>query len=119
LSQKAISALDAFNTRFADNAALLNVNISEEGRKAINDFSSKLQNITNTLASLAIPENIQITAQHKVEVILNGTQALAGMNEGMKEYVVSSINTAISKLNTNVENSLGENSNQILRGEVA
>lgn len=116
LAPSAVSALENFNRAFAQNAALLNINLDDKSQKAIDNFTIRLQNVANTISGLAIPENIQITAQHKVEVIINGGEALKGMSEGMKEYVVSSINTAVSRLNVTTENALGEQSNQILKG---
>lgn len=103
ISNDSKTVLQDFNRLFGTNA------------KAINDFATKLETVAKSLSQLVIPEQIQITAQHKVEVILNGAQALNGVQDGLKQYVVSSINTAISTLNVNTENALGEKSNKILR----
>lgn len=110
ISRQSSSILDNFNKTFDENVRKLtyiNINLGENSRKAINDFTLGLQNVSNTLSQLKIPENIQITANHKVEVVLNGGQVLADMQEGVKQYVVRSINNAMYKLNIETDNSLG------------
>jgi len=55
----------------------------------------------------AIPELINMQGQHKVEVIINGADALKGLSEGIQQMITDQINEKVKWINNQTEGGLG------------
>ena len=64
----------------------------------INDFTSKLERISNTLAGLDIPREIVVTGRHEVNVIINGDEALNRLSPNIKDMVMTELKNSFDKL---------------------
>jgi len=64
---------------------------------SIDNFVSRLDKLTTTLASLNIPPEIKITGRHDVNVIINGDTVLNQLKPELAGIVVSSIREAFNK----------------------
>ena len=64
----------------------------------INDFTSKLERISNTLAGLDIPREIVVTGRHEVNVIINGDEALNRLSPTIKDMVMTELQKSFEKL---------------------
>lgn len=116
LDSTSLGGLKTFNTDFGTHVGSLTAFGTAFGQNisAISTLTKQLASVAAVLYKLSIPEQINISAQHKVEVVINGAQAFNNMQEGVQNLVVSSVNTAISKLNVSTDNAFGEGSNKIL-----
>jgi len=59
------------------------------------------------IALPAIPELINMQGQHKVEVIINGADALKGLSEGIQQMITDQINEKVKWINNQTEGGLG------------
>ena len=71
---------------------------STSNMDGINDFTSKLERISNTLAGLDIPREIVVTGRHEVNVIINGDEALNRLSPNIKDMVMTELKNSFDKL---------------------
>jgi len=92
LGVEAIRSLDMFSTSSQELTSALN------SLNNLAQFSTSLNQAAESLKNIVIPERIQIeSAPIQVNVVINGAEALANMEEGIKEMVAGKIQTAINQ----------------------
>lgn len=67
---------------------------------AANDGVNNFINQSNALASAMdnFPRNVELTANHKVEVVINGAQVLSNLMPAIEELIIGSTNEAIANM---------------------
>lgn len=95
IGQQAITALNTFSASTEDlTAALNNINNIAQFANTLNQAAQTLQNLGN----IVIPERIQIeSAPVQVNVVINGAEALANMQEGIQGMVAEKVTQAINQ----------------------
>ena len=95
IGQQAITALNTFSASTEDlTAALNNINNIAQFANTLNQAAQTLQNLGN----IVIPERIQIeSAPVQVNVVINGAEALANMQEGIQGMVAEKVTQAVNQ----------------------
>lgn len=93
------AAKSAFDSLAKSNTSSGGVsNSGNQNFDGISDFTSKLDRISSTLASLDIPREITITGKHDVNVIINGDQALSQLTPNIKDMVMTELKKGFERL---------------------
>ena len=80
------------------------------GQNASEVLQGTFENIIGQFGEIvlpAIPELINMQGQHKVEVIINGADALKGLSEGIQQMITDQINEKVKWINNQTEGGLG------------
>ena len=80
------------------------------GQNASEVLQGTFENIIGQFGQIAfpvIPDFINMQGQHKVEVIINGADALKGLNESIQNMITEQINEKVKWINNQTEGGLG------------
>ena len=72
----------------------LDMSVMEQAVRNFGSYVDKFADLTNSINGLTI----QLQASHTVEVIINGAQVLAGLNDSIQNLVVAETNKAINNM---------------------
>ena len=82
-------------------------NASVGGLDGLSQFTAKFDQFITQLSKLKLPPEINITGNHKVEVVVNGAQALEELLSGpLSRLIKLEVSSAFSKLNRDSEGSI-------------
>ena len=78
------------------------------GLDGLGQFTAKFDQFINQLSKLNLPPEINVNGNHKVEVVVNGAQALQELLEGpLADLMKQEVQLAFNKLRTDSEGQIG------------
>jgi hypothetical protein len=114
--QRAAAAIDTLLTTLQNTSGGVNndsSSVSVGGLDGLGQFTAKFDQFITQLSQLNLPPEININGNHKVEVVINGAQALQSLLDGpLSGLIRREVQSAFSRLNAESEGSIPDPTKQ-------